>query len=373
MPSVLSLTVDMRMPTLMRGCVGQGCLCFASLQTSQFSNFACPPCNVLFPRQTTLTPNHTSLFFTSYSKRFTFIKAYLAMSTHALPWGNGTAADIKQPVGQVQEMQHKGMQPSVPLPSEGTAEHAAPSKQQSNGDESALHKAKISSLNAEVKQLKADKQALLARLTSAEQEEEVEEEEEEGGDKLTKLDTEVAQLKTDRQLLISRVGAVEQMLAEARRATDQKEGHLQGLQVGAVTCPSLTLYQAGVYFFFSHHEERNSPNMASTAVLPRHYVNCLYTCLYILGNLVMIVNCCVTYEWPCRMQKLLEEEERAGRRLQQQLREYHASPPMTQQPSSDDANVAADLQARSHSLLQHRHRGSGMTHSDRVWTWLKLK
>ena len=125
------------------------------------------------------------------------------------------------------------MQASVPLPSEGTSGHAGASEQQSSSDESSHHKAKISRLNAEVKQLKADKQALLARLTSAEQEEEADEEEVGGGGKLAKLDTEVAQLKTDRQLLISRVGAVEQMLAEARRATDQKEGHLQGLQVGA--------------------------------------------------------------------------------------------------------------------------------------------
>lgn len=131
---------------------------------------------------------------------------------------------------QVQELQHKGVQPSVPLPSAGAAGHAAPSEQQSSRDESAHHGAKSSSLSAEVEQLKADKQALLAGLTSAE-------EEEEGGGKLGKLDNEVAQLKTDRQLLISRVGTAEQLLAEARRAIEQKEGHLQGLQVGLSSPP----------------------------------------------------------------------------------------------------------------------------------------
>lgn len=55
----------------------------------------------------------------------------------------------------------------------------------------------------------------------------------------------------------------------------------------------------------------------------------------------------------CNLQKLLEEEERTGRRLQQQLREYQAGAPMTQQPPRDDSNVAADLQARLPSL-QHR-------------------
>ena len=126
------------------------------------------------------------------------------------------------------------MQPSVPLPSEGTAGHAALSEQVSSSDESAHHGAKISSLNAEVEQLKADKQTLLARLTSAEEEDESE-------NKLAKLDTEVAQLKTDRQLLISRVGTTEQLLAEARQDIEQKEGHLQGLQVGAVTWTPLWL------------------------------------------------------------------------------------------------------------------------------------
>lgn len=170
-------------------------------------------------------------------------------------------------------MQREGIQPFIPLQSaEDNTVHAAPSKQQSNSNESAHHEAKISSLNAQVEQLKADKQALLARLTSAEPEEEEKEEEEEGGDKLAKLDTEVAQLKTDRQLLISRVSASEQMLAEARRAVDQKEGHLQGLQVGAVTHPSLALLQADVWS--SSHTTRKM-NAANTAVLPTDRVSCL--------------------------------------------------------------------------------------------------
>lgn len=188
------------------------------------------------------------------------------------------------------------MQASVPLPLEGTAGHAAGSVQHSSSSVSAHHQAEISRLIAEVRQLNADKQALLAKLTSAEQGEKAEDGEEEGGGKLAKLDTEVAQLKTDRQLLISRVGAVEQMLAEARRAVDQKEGHLQGLQVGAVTCPSLPLLQAGVWFFSSYHQKHGLVNMALTAVLTTDHVNCKQTCtsLYNVASLRPLADSCLT-------------------------------------------------------------------------------
>lgn len=120
------------------------------------------------------------------------------------------------------------MLPAVPLPPESTTGHAVPSRQQASSHDSIRHNAKISSLNAEVDELKAERKALLAKMSHAG---------EEDGGRLAKLDTEVAQLKTDRQLLISRLGTAEQLLAEARRAVDQKEGHLQGLQVSAAICP----------------------------------------------------------------------------------------------------------------------------------------
>lgn len=85
---------------------------------------------------------------------------------------------------------------------------------------------KISTLLAEIQQLKSDKQDLVARLNQANSGGK-----EDGEDRLASLDTEVAQLKTDRQLLTAMLNNVEQLLAEARSAVHQKEGHLQGLQV----------------------------------------------------------------------------------------------------------------------------------------------
>ena len=132
-------------------------------------------------------------------------------------------------------MQHRSKlaAASAPLQSAAATDHASPPGQQSGSDESARYNSEISSLNAEVKKLKADKQDLLARLSHAEEEEE---EEKEGGNTVAQLDTEVARLKTDRQLLVGRLEAAEQLLAEARSAVDQEEGHLQGLQVCALTC-----------------------------------------------------------------------------------------------------------------------------------------
>ena len=50
------------------------------------------------------------------------------------------------------------------------------------------------------------------------------------------------------------------------------------------------------------------------------------------------------------LQKLLEEEERSGRQLQQQLREQQGEGAMMAQPSSDGTSGAADLQARPQCL-----------------------
>lgn len=140
----------------------------------------------------------------------------------------GVQEDINHVLPQVQELQHRAMLPSVSSPSDTTTGHAVSSGQRSTWDESVHYNAKISSLAAQVEELKVERKALLARLSHAEEEE---------GGRLAKLDTEVAQLKTDRQLLISRLGTAEQLLAEARRGIDQKEGHLQGLQVSAAICP----------------------------------------------------------------------------------------------------------------------------------------
>ena len=46
---------------------------------------------------------------------------------------------------------------------------------------------------------------------------------------------EVDRLQTERGVLAAKLGEAQQQLAEARKAIDQKEGHLQGLQVSS--CP----------------------------------------------------------------------------------------------------------------------------------------
>jgi len=48
---------------------------------------------------------------------------------------------------------------------------------------------------------------------------------------LSSLRAEVARLQTEGGLLAAKLGDAQQQLAEARKAIDQKEGHLQGLQV----------------------------------------------------------------------------------------------------------------------------------------------
>ena len=48
---------------------------------------------------------------------------------------------------------------------------------------------------------------------------------------LGSLRAEVARLQTEGGLLAAKLGDAQQQLAEARKAIDQKEGHLQGLQV----------------------------------------------------------------------------------------------------------------------------------------------
>ena len=48
------------------------------------------------------------------------------------------------------------------------------------------------------------------------------------------LSTEADHLRTEREGLVARLGSAQQQLAEARKAIDQKEGHLQGLQASAV-------------------------------------------------------------------------------------------------------------------------------------------
>ena len=53
----------------------------------------------------------------------------------------------------------------------------------------------------------------------------------EGAARLSSLQGEVEGLRGERGVLAARLGAAEQQLAEARQALDQKEGHLQGLQV----------------------------------------------------------------------------------------------------------------------------------------------
>ena len=52
---------------------------------------------------------------------------------------------------------------------------------------------------------------------------------------LASLRAEVDRLQTERGVLAAKLGEAQQQLAEARKATDQKEGHLQGLQVSF--CP----------------------------------------------------------------------------------------------------------------------------------------
>ena len=52
---------------------------------------------------------------------------------------------------------------------------------------------------------------------------------------LASLRAEVDRLQTERGVLAAKLGEAQQQLAEARKATDQKEGHLQGLQVSS--CP----------------------------------------------------------------------------------------------------------------------------------------
>ncbi len=52
---------------------------------------------------------------------------------------------------------------------------------------------------------------------------------------LGSLRAEVARLQTERGVLAAKLGDAQQQLAEARKAIDQKEGHLQGLQVSF--CP----------------------------------------------------------------------------------------------------------------------------------------
>lgn len=52
---------------------------------------------------------------------------------------------------------------------------------------------------------------------------------------LGSLRAEVAHLQTERGVLAAKLGEAQQQLAEARRAIEQKEGHLQGLQVSP--CP----------------------------------------------------------------------------------------------------------------------------------------
>ncbi len=52
---------------------------------------------------------------------------------------------------------------------------------------------------------------------------------------LSSLRAEVDCLQTERGLLAAKLGKAQQQLAEARKAIDQKEGHLQGLQVSC--CP----------------------------------------------------------------------------------------------------------------------------------------
>lgn len=144
-----------------------------------------------------------------------------------------TSANVTQSVrlSQVQQLQHSSMQASasVPLQSDSTTAQATPSNLRYGSDESAQHSAKISNLTAEVEQLKADKQALLTGLNNTEQRPLGD-----TGDHMVKLDTEIGQLKTEKQLLIGRLGTAERLLAEARSAINQKEGHLQGLQVSAI-------------------------------------------------------------------------------------------------------------------------------------------
>lgn len=144
-----------------------------------------------------------------------------------------TYANLTESVrlSQVQELQHSSMQASssIPLQSNSTTHHATPSPLHPDDDESALYNARISDLTIEIEQLKADKQALLTGLSSTEQRPLVDTE-----GQLVKLDTEIGQLKTEKQLLSGRLGTAERLLAEARSAIDQKEGHLQGLQVSVV-------------------------------------------------------------------------------------------------------------------------------------------
>ena len=127
--------------------------------------------------------------------------------------------------------------PSVPLQSDCTTAHTTPSNPHPGNGNSAQHSAKLSNLTAQIEQLKADKQALLTRPSSTQPRslEEVE-------DQMAKLDTEVGHLQTEKQLLIGRLATAEKLLAEARTAVDQKEGHLQGLQVGVVICPPVLFF-----------------------------------------------------------------------------------------------------------------------------------
>lgn len=91
-------------------------------------------------------------------------------------------------------------------------------------------------LSEGVGQLRKDKQDLLVRLDSTEPEVT------DDDDKLARLDTEVGTLKTERQLLIGRLRTAEQLVAEARGTVDQKEGHLQGLQVSSHITALLLLW-----------------------------------------------------------------------------------------------------------------------------------
>ena len=142
-------------------------------------------------------------------------------------------------MSQVQQLQHSSMlaSPSVPLQSDSATAHATPSNPHPSSGDSAQHNVKLSSLTAQIEQLKADKQALMTQPSSTQPRplEEVE-------DQMAKLDTEVGQLKTEKQLLIGRLGTAEKLLAEARSAIDQKEGHLQGLQVCVVSCPPVLFF-----------------------------------------------------------------------------------------------------------------------------------
>lgn len=152
-----------------------------------------------------------------------------------------TSAHVK-PVcaSQVKQLHDSSMlaSPSIPLHPGGATAHSNPSKTHA-GDESAQHSVRISKLTEELEQVKADKEELLNRLSSTQQSPPGENE-----DRVAELGMEIAQLKRDNQLLVGRLGTAEQQLAEARSAVDQKEGHLQGLQVSVVVCHSLSSLQA---------------------------------------------------------------------------------------------------------------------------------